>query len=426
MPSSYSSRLRLELQADGENNSLWGQKVNTIIELLEEAMDGYLAKSVAGSSDVTLTATNGSSDESRQRLLKFTGTLTGNIGVIVPTAERVYMVWNATEGAFSLTVKTSAGTGIAVPQGGKALLFCDGTNVEAFATFSSFGLSILDDADAAAVRTTIGAAASSHTHGVADLTDAGSLAAKSTINNSDWSGTDLAIANGGTGASDEATARANLELGDLAVLDTVDTAQIDDEAVTLAKMQHISSARLLGRSTASTGDVEQLTVGSGLSLSGGALACTVVSEVVQVANTQTGATDTSSATMPVDDTIPQITEGAEFMSLAFTPTNASNKLKIEVVFFGQGTSNNGPMAVALFKAGTASALAAGVDELYDEGVRPQGVSFTHWMTAGTTSQITFSVRAGCQTGSIRFNGAGSSRYLGGVLASSITITEYRP
>lgn len=49
------------------------------------------------------------------------------------------------------------------------------------------------------------------------------------------------------------------ELGALAALDTVDTDQIDDEAVTLAKLAHVATARFLGRVTAETGDVEALT-----------------------------------------------------------------------------------------------------------------------------------------------------------------------
>ena len=52
--------------------------------------------------------------------------------------------------------------------------------------------------------------------------------------------------------------------------------------------------------------------------------------LVQVVNTQTGAVATGTTVMPIDDTIPQNTEGDQYMTLAITPTHASNKLLIEV------------------------------------------------------------------------------------------------
>lgn len=85
-----------------------------------------LSKSVAGAADVTLTL-----DEAFRGILEFTGVLTGNINVIVPTTEWEWTAYNNTTGAFSLAVKTVAGTGKAVTQGKRALLLCDGTNVEA-------------------------------------------------------------------------------------------------------------------------------------------------------------------------------------------------------------------------------------------------------------------------------------------------------
>ena len=93
--------------------------VNTIVL-------GWLAKDCAGSSDVTLT----DPDEARYAALKLTGALTGNISVIVPTEDKSYDIWNATTGSYTITVKTSAGTGVVVQQGRKARLWCDGTNVE--------------------------------------------------------------------------------------------------------------------------------------------------------------------------------------------------------------------------------------------------------------------------------------------------------
>jgi len=83
-----------------------------------------LIKSVAGGVDVTLTAS-----EAANKLMQFTGLLTGNINVIVPSTAAVYYAQNNTTGAFSLTVKTAAGTGIAVDQGANDILKCDATNV---------------------------------------------------------------------------------------------------------------------------------------------------------------------------------------------------------------------------------------------------------------------------------------------------------
>lgn len=83
-----------------------------------------LSKSVAGAVDVTLT-----SAECSNRILYLSGALTGNINVIVTNAVQDYYVFNNTSGAFTLTVKTAAGTGILCTQTKRTLLYCDGTNV---------------------------------------------------------------------------------------------------------------------------------------------------------------------------------------------------------------------------------------------------------------------------------------------------------
>tara|TARA_Y100001938_G_scaffold144756_1_gene220004 strand:+ start:474 stop:992 length:519 start_codon:yes stop_codon:yes gene_type:complete len=146
--------------------------------------------------------------------------------------------------------------------------------------------------------------------------------------------------------------------------------------------------------------------------------------IIQTVNTQTGAVDTGTTTMPQDDTIPQNTEGDEYMTLAITPTNASNKLKIDVVWHGSSGASSGIMVAGLFQDSTANALAAGSGGSHDAANDMQHIYFSHFMTAGTTSATTFKVRVGFSSaGTTTFNGVSSSRRLGGVFASSITIQE---
>jgi len=152
-------------------------------------------------------------------------------------------------------------------------------------------------------------------------------------------------------------------------------------------------------------------------------AVTYPGAVLQVANYQTGALATGAGAIPFDNTIPQITEGTEFMSLAFTPTSATSKLLIQVVWIGANPSaaSNG-FSVALFSAGTSNALASMFYSAVNGSIIP--FSFNHFMTAGTTSTITFSVRAGSANGNTTsFNGQSGVALGGGSMASSITITE---
>jgi len=146
--------------------------------------------------------------------------------------------------------------------------------------------------------------------------------------------------------------------------------------------------------------------------------------IVQVVNTQTGAYTSGSTVMPFDDTIPQNTEGDQYMTLAITPKSATNKLKIDVVMFVTPSANN-MVNAALFQDSTANALAAATG-YYSTNLGLSAVIFTHYMTSGTTSETTFGVRAGCNSsGTMYFNGNSAARKFGGILASSITITEIK-
>jgi len=149
-----------------------------------------------------------------------------------------------------------------------------------------------------------------------------------------------------------------------------------------------------------------------------------VGKVAQMVNTQTGAAATGTTIIPSDDTIPQIGEGNEYMTLPFTPTSADNILLITVTLIGS-TSVDSTITAALFIDADVNALAAAVAVGSGNGQRT--LVFTHKMVAPSTSAHTFRVRAGpSSAATVTFNGNGGTRRLGGVAASSITITEYTP
>jgi hypothetical protein len=84
----------------------------------------YTQINVAGTGTYTL-----SGFELNRIAYDLIGVLTGNRNVVVPATVQQYWITNNTTGAFTLTVKTSAGSGVVVQQGSAAILYCDGTDV---------------------------------------------------------------------------------------------------------------------------------------------------------------------------------------------------------------------------------------------------------------------------------------------------------
>ena len=147
--------------------------------------------------------------------------------------------------------------------------------------------------------------------------------------------------------------------------------------------------------------------------------------LVQLVNFQTGTKATGTTVIPHDDTIMQNTEGTEFMTLAITPTSATNKLLISVNLNGANTAwANNPQACALFQDTTANALAIQWHKHGYGNTMPETWNFNHYMTAGTTSSTTFKVRYGAEfAGTVTFCGENNIRYTGGITVSSMTIME---
>jgi len=128
MASTFTTSNRFTLQGDGENESTWGSIVNNVFQLIEESIDGVASIDASGSGDLTLTSNDGSSDQSRHKVLKFTGTPTAARDVLVPNVQKVYLV-DANHTAETLTLKIAGGSGVSFDPGQSKIVYADGTDV---------------------------------------------------------------------------------------------------------------------------------------------------------------------------------------------------------------------------------------------------------------------------------------------------------
>lgn len=137
---------------------------------------------------------------------------------------------------------------------------------------------------------------------------------------------------------------------------------------------------------------------------------------------------TTATQMDWDDSIPQNTEGEEFMTQSHTAKATTNKLKIDAVV-NAAASAAGQFQIALFKDSDAAALASGDVRIQNADGNIQAV-LTHFMDAGTISAVTYKIRCGMNVSAdIVMNGetlGTNARLHGGVMTSGIWITEFRP
>ncbi len=142
----------------------------------------------------------------------------------------------------------------------------------------------------------------------------------------------------------------------------------------------------------------------------------------------TGTISSGVANIPLDDSIPQNTEGLEVLTITYTPKRADSVLVIEAQSFGVSSAQV-PLALALFKDSGASAIAATASpNSYASGEYLNAPYLVYTETSGSTSSRVYKIRVGAHTNSaantfIHQNTSG--RLFGGVLKSFIRITEYR-
>lgn len=191
MPSTYSD-LKFELIGTGEQSGTWGTTTNTNLgTAIEEAIVGRATANFTSDANLTLTLTDTNSTQvARNYILNVTSgvTLTATRDLIVPTIDKPYIIENNTTGAQSIRVKTSAGSGITIPNGTKCMVYANSTNVVQASDF--FPTARIDSLTSASATLTSAAISGGTITGI----------------------TDLAIADGGTGASTAAQAKINLQV----------------------------------------------------------------------------------------------------------------------------------------------------------------------------------------------------------------------
>lgn len=137
MATQYTSILKLALPVTGELSGTWGDVVNdNITSMVEQAIAGLATINSWTANAHTLTVADGTTSESRCAMLVADDDGAGNPSaaaeIICPAATKLYVLKNIS--GQQVTLKTSGGTGVAVPNNETAFLFCDGTNVNACIT----------------------------------------------------------------------------------------------------------------------------------------------------------------------------------------------------------------------------------------------------------------------------------------------------
>lgn len=128
MASTYSPTLRIELIGDGDQSGIWGQTTNNNLgTLLEQAITGVVTITMVDA-NYTLTNYNGVADEARNAVIIATGTNSVQRDIIAPLVEKVYTIKNSTTGGYAIRIIGASGSGVVIPNGVTASVYCDGTN----------------------------------------------------------------------------------------------------------------------------------------------------------------------------------------------------------------------------------------------------------------------------------------------------------
>ncbi len=156
MPSTFSPSLRIELIGAGEQSGTWNNTTNNNLgDLIEQAISGVTDLNVTVA-DITLTALNGVTDQSRSAVLSIIGTAGTTRTVTIPNVVKAYTVKNRSDA--TVNIKTSAGTAFSVPTLAESYIYCDGDNVVTGRSISTNGNTLISAVQPSSVASSLGIA----------------------------------------------------------------------------------------------------------------------------------------------------------------------------------------------------------------------------------------------------------------------------
>jgi len=416
MASTYSSDLKLELMATGENSGTWGDKTNTNLNLLQQAVAGYQLVTITA--NTTLLMTDAALSDARNAVIELSGTIAANTTVNIPDVEKIYTVKNSTSGAFTVTLRTAAQTTNFVTWSttdkGTKFLYSDATDVvDINSELSTIRLPnqneirfedttggqyvSLKAPSTVASNATLTLPSAAGSNGQFLQTDgSGNLSFVTGVTTAGGSNTQVQYNNAGVfaGSSTMTFDGTNLQLNNQADIRFGDADNSNHIGLQAPTTVNTTYTLTLPSADGTNGQFLK-TNGSGV-LSFGALASGKILQVVSAStNVETSTTSTSYVT-------------CNNMSLSITPISASNKIFIWMT--GGNLHGDGPNPALTMFRGSTNLATDSFCQTGDSQYETNGITLLD--SPSTTSAIIYSTRLRTTNGTYvaYFNGgAGSAR-----------------
>ena len=132
MASSYSSDLKLELMVTGENAGTWGDKTNTNLNLIQQAVAGFEQVTLSSGGTLALVMSDATLSNARNMVIKFaTATIAASTVCTIPDSIEKFYIFDATglTNPENLTIKTASGSGFTLDAAKIYAAYSDGTNL---------------------------------------------------------------------------------------------------------------------------------------------------------------------------------------------------------------------------------------------------------------------------------------------------------